>query len=41
MKLASLKSVEIRDHLGVAPAQWRLIGLLELAGALGLQLATA
>jgi uncharacterized membrane protein YphA (DoxX/SURF4 family) len=36
MKLASRpQSVEIRDHLGVAPAQWRLIGLLELAGAAG------
>src|SRR5205809_3758525 len=34
MKLAGVpQSLEIRDHLGVAPAQWRLIGVLELAGA--------
>ena len=36
MKLAGVpQSLEIRDHLGVAPAQWRLIGVLELAGAVG------
>jgi hypothetical protein len=42
VKLASLpQSVQIRDHLGVAPAQWRLIGLLELAGAAGAALGLA
>ncbi len=29
------KSMEIRDHLGVKPLQWRLIGALELAGVVG------
>ena len=29
------KSLEIRDHLGVSPIQWRLIGALELAGVAG------
>jgi hypothetical protein len=29
------QSLEIRDHLGVKPAQWRVIGLLELAGVIG------
>jgi hypothetical protein len=29
------RSLQIRDHLGVGPAQWRLIGLLELAGVVG------
>lgn len=29
------QSLAIRDHLGVKPAQWRLIGLLELAGVAG------
>jgi hypothetical protein len=29
------QSLEIRDHLGVKPTQWRLIGLLELAGVVG------
>jgi DoxX-like family len=29
------KSLEIRDHLGVKPLQWRLIGALELAGVAG------
>ncbi|RDH79099.1 DoxX family protein [Mycolicibacterium moriokaense] len=29
------KSLAIRDHLGVAPTQWRLIGALELAGVAG------
>jgi hypothetical protein len=29
------QSLAIRDHLGVAPTQWRLIGLLELAGVVG------
>ena len=28
------KSLAIRDHLGVSPAQWRVIGALELAGVL-------
>jgi hypothetical protein len=29
------KSLEIRDHLGVSPNQWRAIGALELAGVAG------
>jgi hypothetical protein len=29
------QSLAIRDHLGVQPVQWRLIGLLELAGVAG------
>ena len=29
------QSLAIRDHLGVKPAQWRVIGLLELAGVAG------
>jgi DoxX-like family len=29
------QSLAIRDHLGVKPAQWRVIGLLELAGVVG------
>ncbi|WP_027331263.1 DoxX family protein [Mycolicibacterium tusciae] len=29
------RSLAIRDHLGVPPTQWRLIGLLELAGVIG------
>jgi hypothetical protein len=29
------QSLAIRDHLGVAPLQWRVIGLLELAGVAG------
>jgi len=29
------QSVEIRDHLGVKPVQWRMIGSLELAGVAG------
>lgn len=29
------KSLAIRDHLGVSPAQWRIIGALELAGVAG------
>jgi hypothetical protein len=29
------RSLAIRDHLGVKPMQWRLIGLLELAGVAG------
>lgn len=28
-------SLAIRDHLGVTPLQWRLIGALELAGVAG------
>jgi DoxX-like family len=28
------QSLAIRDHLGVKPAQWRVIGLLEFAGVL-------
>lgn len=29
------QSLAIRDHLGVKPAQWRLIGACELAGVAG------
>jgi hypothetical protein len=29
------QSLAIRDHLGVQPGQWRLIGALELAGVAG------
>ena len=29
------QSLAIRDHLGVKPVQWRLIGVCELAGAAG------
>ena len=29
------QSLAIRDHLGVDPTQWRLVGLLELAGVAG------
>jgi uncharacterized membrane protein YphA (DoxX/SURF4 family) len=29
------QSLAIRDHLGVKPAQWRMIGILELAGVTG------
>jgi hypothetical protein len=36
IKLAGVRqSLEIRDHLGVSPVQWRLIGSLELAGVAG------
>jgi hypothetical protein len=29
------QSLAIRDHLGIDPTQWRLVGLLELAGVTG------
>jgi hypothetical protein len=29
------QSLAIRDHFGVKPVQWRVIGLLELAGVAG------
>jgi hypothetical protein len=29
------QSLTIRDHLGIDPTQWRLVGLLELAGVAG------
>jgi hypothetical protein len=36
IKVVGLRqSLAIRDHLGVDPTQWRLIGLLELAGVAG------
>src|SRR5687768_6867983 len=42
IKLAGLRpSLEVRDHLGIAPDAWRTIGLLELAGAGGLLLGLA
>lgn len=28
-------SIESRDHFGIDPGRWRLIGLLEVAGATG------
>jgi uncharacterized membrane protein YphA (DoxX/SURF4 family) len=33
--LGARQSLEIRDHLGVSPALWRVIGALELAGVAG------
>jgi hypothetical protein len=37
IKLVGVKqSLEIRDHLGVDPNQWRAIGALELAGVAGI-----
>jgi hypothetical protein len=37
IKLVGVKqSLEIRDHLGVNPMQWRMIGALELAGVAGI-----
>lgn len=36
IKVVGLRqSLAIRDHLGVRPARWRVIGLLELAGVAG------
>ncbi len=36
IKVVGLRqSLAIRDHFGVKPAQWRVIGLLELAGVAG------
>lgn len=36
IKLVGVRqSLAIRDHLGVKPVQWRVIGLLELAGVAG------
>ena len=36
IKVAGVRqSLAIRDHLGVDPTQWRLIGILELAGVTG------
>ncbi|WP_327119531.1 DoxX family protein [Nocardia sp. NBC_01730] len=36
VKLVGLRqSLEIRDHLRISPALWRLTGALEMAGALG------
>src|ERR1700744_5048486 len=36
IKLLGLQqSLAIRDHLGVTPARWRVIGLLELTGVGG------
>lgn len=29
------RALAIRDHLGISPALWRLIGALELAGVVG------
>lgn len=33
--LGARQSLEIRDHLGVTPTLWRVIGALELAGVVG------
>jgi hypothetical protein len=39
IKLVGVRqSLAIRDHLGVKPLQWRVIGLLELAGVAGVLL---
>ncbi|MGO9925083.1 MAG: DoxX family protein [Mycobacterium sp.] len=36
IKLVGVRqSLAIRDHLGVKPTQWRVVGLLELAGVVG------
>ena len=36
IKLVGVRqSLAIRDHLGVKPMQWRVVGLLELAGVVG------
>jgi DoxX-like family len=35
------QSLAIRDHLGVKPAQWRMIGVLELAGVAGVLMGLA
>jgi uncharacterized membrane protein YphA (DoxX/SURF4 family) len=36
IKVVGLRqSLAIRDHFGVKPVQWRLIGVLELAGVAG------
>jgi hypothetical protein len=35
------RSLAIRDHLGVKPLQWRLIGALELAGVAGVLVSLA
>jgi hypothetical protein len=29
------RSLAIRDHLGISPTRWQIIGVLELAGAAG------
>lgn len=39
--LGAARSLAFRDHLGVPPSQWRLIGLLELAAVAGLLLGFA
>lgn len=42
IKLAGLRqSLEVRDHLGIAPDAWRTIGMIELAGAAGVLLGLA
>jgi len=42
IKLVGLRqSLEIRDHIGIAPDAWRTIGMLELAGAGGVLLGLA
>ena len=36
IKLLGVKqSLAIRDHLGISPSQWRIIGVLEWAGVAG------
>jgi hypothetical protein len=35
------QSLAIRDHLGVSPLRWRLIGTLELAGVAGVLIGLA
>jgi DoxX-like protein len=42
IKLVGVRqSLAIRDHLGVKPVQWRMIGLLEIAGVAGVLLGLA
>ena len=38
-EFGAAQSIAFREHLEIPPAQWRLIGVLELAGALGVILA--
>ncbi|MGH2901781.1 MAG: DoxX family protein [Solirubrobacteraceae bacterium] len=42
IKIAGLRrSLQVRDHIGIAPDAWRTIGMLELAGAAGILLGLA
>ncbi|OBK70231.1 DoxX family protein [Mycobacterium sp. 1274761.0] len=39
--LGAPQSLAIRDHLGVSPTLWRVIGLLEAAGVVGVSVGLA